>query len=116
MEFCPPNVSLSDFWLNHGISHCFMDTVSASTIAGFLLIFGSIQLFMYKKYATPIDAAQIDASYLYNFQIFLHTFVPALALVRFMLQATIYHDATIYGYMVRRQQQTYEIFNFFNLM
>lgn len=102
MKFCPPNVSLSDFWLNHGISHCFMDTVSSSVITGFLLIFGSIQLIMYKKYATPIEADRIAASSLYNFQIFLHTFVPALALVRFMLQATVYHDAIIYGYMVRR--------------
>lgn len=99
MEYCPPNVSLSDVWLNHGISHCFMDTVSTSVIAGFLFIFGSIQLLMYRKYATPIDET-ITKSKLYNLQIFLHTFVPALALLRFILQASVYNDANTYGYMV----------------
>lgn len=99
MEYCPPNVSLSDVWLNHGISHCFMDTVSTSVIAGFLFIFGTIQLLMYRKYATPNDET-ITKSKLYNFQIFLLIFVPALALLRFILQASVYNDANIYGYMV----------------
>lgn len=99
MEFCPPNVTFTDIWVNHGISHCFMDTVSSSVIAGFLLIFGSIQLIMYKKYATQIDE-HIEKSKLYNFQIFLLCFVPLLAIVRFMLQATVYNESTIFGYMV----------------
>lgn len=99
MEYCPPNITLSDFWLNHGISHCFMDTVSSAVLAGFIFIFGSIQLIMYKKYATLIDE-HIGKSKLYNFQIFLLCFVPVLALVRFILQATVYDSSKIYGYMV----------------
>lgn len=103
MEFCPPNVTLSQIWLNHGISHCFMDTVSTSIIAGFILICGTLQLLMYRRYSMPIEDVQnIRRSCLYNFQIFLIAFVPMLALVRFVLQAVVYNDdgAVVYGYMV----------------
>lgn len=101
MEYCPPNITLSEIWINHGISHCFMDTVSSSIIAGFILIFGTIQLIMYRKYSTLIDDAnQIAKSKLYNLQILLLIFVPSLAIIRFILEATVYDAASVYGYMV----------------
>lgn len=102
MEYCPPNVTLSVIWLNHGISQCFMDTVSTSIFTGFLLIFGSIQLYMYNKYASVIsDLNQISKSKLFYLQIFLSVVVPILAIARFILQSAIYNGGKIYGYMVR---------------
>lgn len=108
MEYCPPNVTLTQIWLNHGISHCFMDTVTTSIISGFLFIFGTIQLLMYRKYATPIED-DVRPSYLYNLQIFLIAFVPMLALIRFVLQAVIYNNdgAVVYGYMVSFHQRIF---------
>ena len=50
MEYCPPNVTLGEVWVDHGISQCFMETISAIFIGGFLLIFGLIQIVMYKRY------------------------------------------------------------------
>lgn len=50
MEYCPPNVTISEIWVDHGISQCFMETVSAAIIGGFLLVFGIIQVVMYKRY------------------------------------------------------------------
>lgn len=101
IAYCPPNITLSIIWTHHGISHCFMDTVSTSVIAAFILIFGTIQLWMYRRYATLIeDHNQISVSKLYNFQIFLLVFVPILAIVRFALEASFFEDARIYGYMV----------------
>lgn len=49
MEYCPPNVSLAEIWIDHGISQCFMETASAAFIGGFLLVFGTIQIVMYKR-------------------------------------------------------------------
>lgn len=99
MEFCPPNITLTDVWLNDGWSHCFLDTVSASIVASFLLVFGTIQLVVYKKYAIAND--DVRPSRGFQLQIVLHVFVPILALTRLMLQATAYNAAhTIYGYMV----------------
>ncbi len=102
IAYCPPNVTLSEIWTNNGISHCFVDTVSTSVIAGLLLIFGSLQLFIYRRYATRIEDDQIIKSKLYNFQIFLSLLVPVLSLIRFMFQVWYYDGGKIYGFMVRR--------------
>lgn len=100
MDFCPPNVTVLDVWLNDGLSHCFIDTISSAIISGFLLVFGTIQLFIYRKYGTANE--DVQPTRLFTFQLCLHLFVPVLALTRFMLQATAYDGShTIYGYMVR---------------
>lgn len=100
MLYCPPNVTLSDVWTKHGISHCFMDTVGPAVWGGFLLLFGTIQLLIYRKYATPTDPTQISKSRLYALQMFLLLFMPILALLRFLLNSRIYTDSAVYGYMV----------------
>lgn len=100
MLYCPPNVTLSEIWINHGISHCFMDTVGPAVCGGFLFLFGGIQLLIYRKYATPKDPTQISKSRLYALQLFLLLFVSVLALLRFLLNARIYTDSAVYGYMV----------------
>ncbi|XP_055849647.1 ATP-binding cassette sub-family B member 6 [Episyrphus balteatus] len=101
MLYCPPNVTLSQVWVNHGISHCFMDTVGSSVVAGFILLFGTIQLIMYKKYATRItDLSQISKSRLYGLQLFLLAFFPLLFVIRFLLMYYVYDKGEIYGYMI----------------
>ncbi|KAH8389401.1 hypothetical protein KR200_008632 [Drosophila serrata] len=101
MRYCPPNVTLSEVWTQHGISHCFMDTVGPAVYGGFLLLFGCIQLLMYRKYATRItDPTQISRSRLFALQLFLLLLLPMLAAIRFLLNARIYTDSTVYGYMV----------------
>lgn len=105
IAYCPPNVTLSQVWTKNGISHCFVDTVSASAIAGFLLIFGTLQLLMYRRYAILVDDVErIRKSKLYNLQIFLSLLVPALALIRFILQSTFYDGGKVYGFMVSAGQ------------
>lgn len=49
MEYCPPNITLEEIWIDHGISQCFMETVTATLIGGFLLVFGITQIVMYKR-------------------------------------------------------------------
>ncbi|KAH8382638.1 hypothetical protein KR009_004511 [Drosophila setifemur] len=101
MLYCPPNVTLSEVWTQHGISHCFMDTVGPAVYGGFLILFGCIQLLMYRKYATPItNPAQISKSRLYAVQLFLLFLLPVLALIRFLMNARVYPDSAVYGYMI----------------
>lgn len=117
MLYCPPNVTLSEVWTQHGISHCFMDTVGPAVYGGFLLLFGSIQLLMYRKYATRItDPTQISKSRLFAMQLFLLLLLPVLALLRFLMNARIYPDSAVYGYMVsmkmiKKKQLLIEIFS-----
>lgn len=98
--FCPPNVSISDIWVDHGLSHCFLDTVSSSVVCGFILLFGLAQLIMYRKYSTRIDARRIRPSFLYKFQIFLMLLLPVLEGVRLELRWKYYDGAHVYGFMV----------------
>lgn len=51
MKFCPENETFSQIWVDHGVSQCFMETVTTSIVFGFILVFGSIQLHIYRKYA-----------------------------------------------------------------
>lgn len=100
MTYCPPGVHIWDVWVDHGTSQCFMDTVTSSVIAGFILIAGGVQLWMYKKYGTEVSNNHLVKSCLYRFQIFVTLLVPLLEIVRFILQATVLNDKHIYGYMV----------------
>ena len=76
-----------------------METVLSSVIAGFILIAGTIQLCMYRKYGTEISPNHLVKSRLYHFQIFVTLLVPILEVIRFILQATVLKEQ-IYGYMV----------------
>ncbi|CAB3368075.1 Hypothetical predicted protein [Cloeon dipterum] len=100
MKYCPPNVTLEDFWLDHGVSPCLMDTVLAPTVGGFLFLFGTIQLWVYKKYATPVSEFSLPKSRLYGLQVFCLLLLPVFCVSRLALQAFYFHDRVIYGHMI----------------
>lgn len=100
LTFCPPNVTFIDFWENHGMSRCFMDTLGSSISFSYIALFGSLQLRMYHRHATEIASNLLSKSKLYNFQKFLLYFVPVLCIFHIILQATILRDGQIYGYEV----------------
>ena len=99
-SFCPPNITFFEIWVNHGMSKCFMDTVSTSIISLYILIFGSFQLRMYHKHATDVNPNILPKSKLYKLQKFCLYFLPIISAMRFVLQATVLGDKTVYGYMV----------------
>lgn len=100
MLYCPANESFNQIWVNHGTSQCFMETVSNSVTYLFMLIFGSIQLLIYKKHGTIISNAPLPRNKLYKLQVFVTFLFPAVTVVRFLLQAFVLNDKVIYGYMV----------------
>ncbi|XP_034936655.1 ATP-binding cassette sub-family B member 6, mitochondrial [Chelonus insularis] len=100
MTFCPPNITFDDVWITHRISKCFLETVTVATVSSYLLVFGSLQLWMYWKYGTEVNRNILPHSKLYNLQKFLLYLVPLLSLTRIILQATILDDKKVYGYMI----------------
>ncbi|XP_033222968.1 ATP-binding cassette sub-family B member 6, mitochondrial [Belonocnema kinseyi] len=98
--FCPPNITFNEIWVNHGMSKCFMDTVSTTILSMYIIIFGSFQLWMYRQYGTNINPNVLPKSKLYNLQKFCLYFVPILSVARIVLQATLLDDRTVYGYML----------------
>ncbi|TGZ51703.1 Uncharacterized protein DBV15_03914 [Temnothorax longispinosus] len=81
MRYCPPNITFDDIWIDHGVSKCFMDTVSTSIISLYLIIFGSAQLWIYRKYGTETEESILPRSKLYNLQKFVLYLVPVLIIV-----------------------------------
>uniref|UniRef100_T1JKF5 ATP-binding cassette sub-family B member 6 n=1 Tax=Strigamia maritima TaxID=126957 RepID=T1JKF5_STRMM len=100
MQYCPPNITLSEVWFNHGVSQCFMETVSSIILTSFILIFGSVQHFIYFKYATRYQRNDLPRSILFKLQIVLTIVLPVLSLIRLVLQAVLLKDHVIYGYMI----------------
>lgn len=100
MKYCPPNVTLHDIWIDHGISQCFMDTVTSAVTAGFLFLFGTTQLWIYKKYATTVSSYSLPRSKLYYLQLIFLILLPILSIARLVLQATLLNDHVIYGHMI----------------
>uniref|UniRef100_A0A8D8STF1 ATP-binding cassette sub-family B member 6 n=1 Tax=Cacopsylla melanoneura TaxID=428564 RepID=A0A8D8STF1_9HEMI len=98
MDFCPPNISFVDVWVNHGTSECFMDTVSSSLLALFLLLFGGTQLWMYKKYG--IRAREVLPSKLYYLQIFTSILLCLMVALKYVLEATVLYYKTIFIYQI----------------
>lgn len=102
MLFCPPNITLNEVWVDGGTSQCFMDTVSNSVTAGWLLIFGTAQLWMYYRHGTPMS--WVPKSQLYALQLLFLALLPLLYTVRFVVQAILINGYSVYGYMVSAQE------------
>ncbi|XP_031848524.1 ABC transporter ATP-binding protein/permease Hmt-1 [Nomia melanderi] len=100
LTYCPPNITFTEIWVEHGMSKCFMDTVSISIISLYLLIFGTIQLWMYQKYGTETPASLLPKNKLYILQKVLLYFIPILSVVRILFQGTLLDDKRVYGYMI----------------
>ncbi|KAE8740122.1 ABC-transporter, subfamily B member 03 [Frankliniella occidentalis] len=100
MLYCPPNITLSQVWVDGGTSQCFMDTVSNSITAGWLLLFGTSQLWIYRKWGTQVSQASLPKSQLYGLQLLFLVLLPVLCVVRFAVQATLINDNVVYGYMI----------------
>ncbi|KAL1502511.1 hypothetical protein ABEB36_007645 [Hypothenemus hampei] len=99
-SYCPPNASIWKIRVDNGINSCFMDTLTSSIIAGYLLIAGTIQLCIYKKYATEMAPVHLNRSKLYILQLLITAFLPLLEVLRLILTATVFEDSTVYGYMI----------------
>lgn len=101
-QYCPPNVTVHDFWWNYGISHCALDTISSLALAGFIVVFGSIEILAYRMYGTLIeDLSRIPSSKLYHVQILLLTLASFSSFIKYVLESYLFPDSTIYGYTVK---------------
>ncbi|ENN74715.1 hypothetical protein YQE_08706, partial [Dendroctonus ponderosae] len=99
-SYCSPNASIWDVRVDNGVNPCFMDTLTSSIIAGFILIAGTIQLYIYRKYGTEVSPAHLPKSKLYCLQIVITVCLPIINVVRLILTATIFEDSAVYGYMI----------------
>lgn len=95
-SFCGNGTHLSEAWRDHGLTHCFIDTVGSSVLFGFILIFGGAQILVYRKYSTALEAIWRPKSCLYQMQILLCVLMSVESLLHFTLKATVLGDKTVY--------------------
>ena len=88
MRFCPENVTIHDIWINHGISSCFLETVTSSIVSLFILIFGFAQLIFYYRFATRIE--HLPWNKLYSLQVFSHVILILIACLDILLRHVLF--------------------------
>lgn len=100
IEYCPPNITLNHPWVNHGLTRCFLDTVSTSVITGFLVIFGTIESLVYRKFGTPIQPRSWRRSSLFVVQIIVALILTLLPILECSVQLYLVHNGVVYGYLI----------------
>ncbi|XP_050524604.1 ATP-binding cassette sub-family B member 6 [Daktulosphaira vitifoliae] len=95
--FCP-NGSIFDLWVRDTSSECFVDTTAASILSVFMIIFGTAQCSVYKKYSTPLSEAVIPQSKLYYLQMSITFILPLLSITKFLVDVYFFQSGVIYGY------------------
>lgn len=100
MRYCPPNSTLSDYWIHHGFGLCFFTTLSTSLVGLVVLALGLIQLQFYRKYSTRLDARILPHNRLYRVQLFLHWLLTGLSIVTLALRHSLDADKGVYGYEI----------------
>ncbi|VVC38664.1 ABC transporter-like,ABC transporter, conserved site,Mitochondrial ABC-transporter, N-terminal five TM [Cinara cedri] len=95
--FCP-NGSLVDVWVNEKTSECFIETTVAGTLAMFMILFGTAQCSVYRKYSTPLSQASIPQSRLYYMQMIITFLIPLLAVAKFCFDVYLIQNGIVYGY------------------
>lgn len=98
--FCP-NGSLVDLWVSDKMSECFLDTAAAGVLTVFMVLFGTAQCSVYRKYSTPLSQAAIPQSKLYYAQMIITFLIPLLAVIKFFVEVYIFQMGVVYGYQVR---------------
>ena len=89
MRFCPENITIHDIWINHGISSCFLETVTSSIVSLFILIFGIAQLIFYYRFATRIE--HLPWNKLYSLQLFSHVILIVIACLDTLLRHVLFN-------------------------
>jgi len=100
ISYCDSQSNLSLPWVNEGLSHCFLTTVTSSALAGIVLLFGGIQIYFYRKYATQIEYDQwqsVHSKRLYYLQIAFIFLVTLEPIAQVILRVTLLGDKHLYG-------------------
>ncbi|CAG0919528.1 unnamed protein product [Notodromas monacha] len=96
ISFCPANASLSQPWINHGLSPCFVDFFFSCFEFAFITFFGGVQLYYFRKYASRTARNLIPKSRLYQVQLWLAVLFPIVEGIR---QGLMYYlKGEYYGY------------------
>ncbi|XP_044160371.1 ATP-binding cassette sub-family B member 6 [Bufo gargarizans] len=96
--YCEHNGSVSQAWLDNGLSPCFYFTLVPSVLLSFSFLLGSLQSVFYAKHSRTMEPKYIPKSRLYRLQLALSVVLIAQALGGLIWQAA--GTKVLYGYMI----------------
>ena len=99
LSYCGNNSSLSEAWVQRGLSPCLLDTVVTGLLFGIAFIFGTAEIIVYKKYSTQVQYIP-QRSCLYLLQLFLSVLLVIQAIARLLLLDLLLYNKQLYGYEI----------------
>ncbi|XP_077129278.1 ATP-binding cassette sub-family B member 6 [Ranitomeya variabilis] len=97
-SYCEHNGSVSQAWMDHGLSPCFYFTLVPSVLLSFSFLLGTLQSVFYAKHSRTMEPKYVPKSRLYRLQLALTVVLICQALGGLIWQAA--GTAVLYGYMI----------------
>uniref|UniRef100_A0A8C5Q543 ATP binding cassette subfamily B member 6 (LAN blood group) n=1 Tax=Leptobrachium leishanense TaxID=445787 RepID=A0A8C5Q543_9ANUR len=97
-SYCEHNGSVSQVWLDSGLSPCFYFTLVPSVLLSLSLFLGTLQSACYAKQSRTMEPKYIPRSHLYRLQVVLSVVLVLQSLGGLIWQAA--GTKVIYGYMI----------------
>lgn len=97
-SYCEQNGSISQAWLDNGLSPCFYFTLVPSVLLSFSILLGTLQSACYAKHSRTMEPKYIPKSRLYRLQLALSVVLILQALGGLIWQAA--SGKVIYGFMI----------------
>jgi len=102
LAYCDNQSNLSHPWVKNGLSPCFFATISSSVLAAVAILGGGVQIYVYRKYAIPVQSVtrrrKPSLDRLYSLQLLLLALACVEPIVRLVLQLTVIMHGEIYWY------------------
>ncbi|KAE8581402.1 hypothetical protein XENTR_v10024777 [Xenopus tropicalis] len=97
-SYCEHNGSISQAWLDSGLSPCFYFTLVPSMLLSFSFLLGALQSALYARHSTTMEPKYIPRSRLYRLQIVLSVVLILQSVIGLIWQAA--GTDVVYGYMI----------------
>lgn len=97
-SYCDHNGSVSQAWLDSGLSPCFYFTLVPSVLLSFSILLGTLQSACYAQHSRTMEPKYIPKSHLYRLQLALSVVLILQALGGLIWQAA--GGNSLYGYMI----------------
>lgn len=97
-SYCDHNGSVSQAWLDSGLSPCFYFTLVPSVLLSFSILLGTLQSACYAQHSRTMEPKYIPKSHLYRLQLALSVVLILQALGGLIWQAA--GGNALYGYMI----------------
>ena len=100
IQYCSENSTFLPPWQSHGFTPCFIETLGPSILFALNLIFGSVQLHVYRKHGTALAIKFKPKGWGYRLQMILLCLLLMLILFRLAVQTTVLVNHRPAGYMI----------------